>query len=54
MIVSEFAGVSRELSSIKRVNPFDITDLCSKLDKVLSEERTTISIEQEADLEFIS
>jgi trehalose-6-phosphate synthase len=54
MIVSEFAGISRELSSVKRVNPFDITDVCNKLDQVLLEERRAISEKQEVDREFIA
>jgi trehalose-6-phosphate synthase len=54
MLVSEFAGISKELSSVTRINPFDITDVCSKLDQILLEERKTISEKQEIDREFIA
>jgi trehalose-6-phosphate synthase len=37
IIVSEFSGIGSELISIKRVNPFDITQLSNALTEVLTE-----------------
>jgi trehalose-6-phosphate synthase len=37
MIVSEFAGIGNELSSVKRVNPFDMNSLKQALIEVFSE-----------------